>query len=277
MLAAPVGVDRAVEGDVGRIVARDDRARLLDDDLGRRAARSSSSKSQPSSKRLALDAARSARSGSRKSRARAAVPNRPGRPDRPCAGAPRRSPARRCGATRRRRRRGSFASFSRPSRNFPKLPLEGHRLNELSEEFVQEYENKTRTNQAHKGCAREACGASAASPTRRRDAEAGFFYAGCMISAVIRVDRGAEALAVTLSALVPAVADGLVGDAVVLSRTRIPQSQRWPMRSAPRSSPRPTPRSPKEAAAARRDWILCLADGDVPTEGWMRALDRSSP
>ena len=28
------------------------------------------------------------------------------------------------------------------------------------------------------------------------------------------------------------------------------------------------------ARAAKRDWLLCLADGDVPTEGWIRALDR---
>ncbi|MCP6374104.1 hypothetical protein NL455_29930, partial [Klebsiella pneumoniae] len=28
------------------------------------------------------------------------------------------------------------------------------------------------------------------------------------------------------------------------------------------------------AAAARRDWILCLEAGDVPAEGWIRTLDR---
>ena len=95
-----------------------------------------------------------------------------------------------------------------------------------------------------------------------------------MISAVVRVEHGVEALAATLSALVPGVADGLVGDAVVLAATRdgpvadvadalgaklIAGADRsWAM----------------GAQAARRDWILCLADGDVPIDGWIRTLDR---
>jgi hypothetical protein len=28
------------------------------------------------------------------------------------------------------------------------------------------------------------------------------------------------------------------------------------------------------ARVARRDWILCLDDGDVPSEGWMSVLER---
>ncbi len=28
------------------------------------------------------------------------------------------------------------------------------------------------------------------------------------------------------------------------------------------------------ARAARRDWLLCLDDGDIPQEGWIRVLDR---
>ena len=35
MLAAAIGIDRLLEEDVGRIVLGDDRARLLDDHLGR--------------------------------------------------------------------------------------------------------------------------------------------------------------------------------------------------------------------------------------------------
>ena len=41
-----------------------------------------------------------------------------------------------------------------------------------------------------------------------------------MITVLIRVTQGPEALAVTLSALVPAVADGLVADAIILTATR---------------------------------------------------------
>jgi hypothetical protein len=28
------------------------------------------------------------------------------------------------------------------------------------------------------------------------------------------------------------------------------------------------------AKAARRDWLLCLDDGDIPQEGWIRVVDR---
>ena len=38
-----------------------------------------------------------------------------------------------------------------------------------------------------------------------------------MITVLIRVTQGPEALAVTLSALVPAVADGLVADPIILT------------------------------------------------------------
>jgi hypothetical protein len=95
-----------------------------------------------------------------------------------------------------------------------------------------------------------------------------------MISAVVRVEHGAEALAATLSALVPGVADGLVGDAVVLAaapegpvaevadalgaRLMVGVDRSWA----------------SGAQAARRDWILCLVDGDVPVDGWVGALDR---
>lgn len=94
-----------------------------------------------------------------------------------------------------------------------------------------------------------------------------------MITVLIRVRRGPEALAATLSALVPAVAAGLVGDAVIMAdgpdeaiaavadaagATLLVGEEGW------RSG----------AQAARRDWLLCLEDGDIPQEGWIRALDR---
>jgi hypothetical protein len=95
-----------------------------------------------------------------------------------------------------------------------------------------------------------------------------------MISAVVRVEHGVEALAATLSALVPGVADGLVGDAVVLAATRDgPVAEVADALGA--SLIAGADRSwGIGAQAARRDWILCLADGDVPMEGWIRTLDR---
>jgi hypothetical protein len=95
-----------------------------------------------------------------------------------------------------------------------------------------------------------------------------------MITVLIRVRRGPEALAATLSALVPAVAAGLVGDAVILSDKQddaiaavadaagatlvVTGDVSWKL----------------GAQAARRDWLLCLDDGDIPQEGWIRVLDR---
>ena len=95
-----------------------------------------------------------------------------------------------------------------------------------------------------------------------------------MITALIRVTHGPEALAVTLSALVPAVAAGLLGDAVILSATHDDAIDRVADAVGATlvvADPDPWRQG---AQAARRDWLLCLEDGDVPQEGWIRVLDR---
>src|SRR5215213_9081354 len=95
-----------------------------------------------------------------------------------------------------------------------------------------------------------------------------------MISVVVRAERGVEALAATLRAIVPAVAEGLVGDAVVLDATSdeavaaVADAVGATLVAGPEVSWR------RGAQAARRDWVLCLAAGDVPSEGWILALDR---
>jgi len=95
-----------------------------------------------------------------------------------------------------------------------------------------------------------------------------------MITVLVRVTHGPEALAATLSALVPAVAEGLVGDAVILSDR---QDDTLAMVADAAGA---TLVVAKNAAwtegvkAARRDWLLCLDDGDIPQEGWIRVLDR---
>ncbi len=95
-----------------------------------------------------------------------------------------------------------------------------------------------------------------------------------MISVLIRVGSGPEALAITLSSLVPAVAAGLIGDAVVLvpepdeAIARVADATGATLVVTPDRSWRPG------AEAARRDWLLCLDDGDIPQEGWIRVLDR---
>ena len=95
-----------------------------------------------------------------------------------------------------------------------------------------------------------------------------------MISVLIRVEHGAEALAVTLGALIPAVADGLVADAVVLVPR--PDETIAAMTEAVGATLSVVPDLGwrQGAAFAKRDWLLCLDDGDVPTEGWIRTVER---
>jgi hypothetical protein len=95
-----------------------------------------------------------------------------------------------------------------------------------------------------------------------------------MITVLISAEDGVEALAVTLNALVPGVVDGLVGDAVVLTRradeglARIADTVGATLVATGGDAFR------DGARHAKREWILCLAAGDVPTDGWIRALDR---
>ena len=101
-----------------------------------------------------------------------------------------------------------------------------------------------------------------------------------MITGLVLVDRRGEELAVTLGAtlgaLVPAVVEGLMGDAVVIARQRDSTVAKLAeamgatlVVAAPGDDPWRA-----GAAAARRDWLLCLEAGDRPGEGWMRAIDR---
>lgn len=99
-------------------------------------------------------------------------------------------------------------------------------------------------------------------------------YSVQMITVLVRVTHGPEALAATLSALVPAVAEGLVGDAVILTDRqddtlmKVADAAGAILVVAERGS------WMEGARAARRDWLLCLDDGDIPQEGWIRVLDR---
>lgn len=97
-----------------------------------------------------------------------------------------------------------------------------------------------------------------------------------MITALVLVERGLEALAATLAALVPAVADGLVADAVVL--VRAPDAEVAEVADAVGASLVVVPGGDDPwragAALARRDWLLCLQDGDVPLGDWARTIER---
>jgi hypothetical protein len=101
-----------------------------------------------------------------------------------------------------------------------------------------------------------------------------------MITGLVHVVQPGEAalaaLADTLSALVGGVAAGLVGDAVVIVPAPDPEIAAIAEATGAALVVAPGGTDPWRAgaAAARRDWVLCLAAGDVPAEGWIRALDR---
>jgi hypothetical protein len=101
-------------------------------------------------------------------------------------------------------------------------------------------------------------------------------YGAAMITALVQAGHGTDALAVTLSALVSAVAEGLVGDAVVLSRDDDADARRIADALGARFVRLEGSEDPwrRGAALAKRDWILCLDAGDVPAEGWIRAVER---
>lgn len=96
-----------------------------------------------------------------------------------------------------------------------------------------------------------------------------------MITSLIHVERGVEALAVTLSALVPAVAEGLVGDAVVISARHDVGVEAVADAMGAELLIMTLGDDPWATASrrARGQWCLCLSDGDVPGEGWVRGLE----
>jgi hypothetical protein len=95
-----------------------------------------------------------------------------------------------------------------------------------------------------------------------------------MITALIRVEHGAEALAATLGSLIPAVVDGLVADAVVLGSRADDAVVGVTEAMGATLSVTPTQAWREGAALAKRDWLFCLEDGDIPSEGWIRTVER---
>ncbi|MGH1570005.1 hypothetical protein ACRAWG_04155 [Methylobacterium sp. P31] len=84
-----------------------------------------------------------------------------------------------------------------------------------------------------------------------------------------------DRLADTLSVLVSGVAGGLIGDAVIVAGIESePVAAVAEATGATLVVHRGRNPYATGAAAARRDWVLCLEAGDVPAEGWIRTLDR---
>lgn len=96
-----------------------------------------------------------------------------------------------------------------------------------------------------------------------------------MLTAVIRADGSASALAATFSVLIPAVADGFLGHAVVVEMSASAETER--LADVTGASFLHCPGGDcwhAAASVARGDWLLLLDAGDVPQANWIQAVDR---
>lgn len=96
-----------------------------------------------------------------------------------------------------------------------------------------------------------------------------------MLTAVIRADGPASALAASFAVLIPAVADGFIGHAVVVD----PDGNREIERLADATGASYLRAGAAEgwhlgAAQARGDWLLLLSAGDIPQLNWVQAVER---
>ncbi len=100
-----------------------------------------------------------------------------------------------------------------------------------------------------------------------------------MLTALVSSNSTPGALAATLSALVPAVAEGLVSHAVVMLPRPDPDSERIAdAMGASLVTAQPGGRQERDwreaAQAARGDWVLLLEAGETPAYGWIGCIER---
>lgn len=96
-----------------------------------------------------------------------------------------------------------------------------------------------------------------------------------MLTAVIRADGSPRALAATLAVLIPAVAEGFLGHAVIVDTVGAPDFERVADTTGARYL-RATPAEAWQsgAAAARGDRLVLFEAGDVPQAHWVQAVER---
>ncbi|WP_332680586.1 glycosyltransferase family 2 protein [Bosea sp. (in: a-proteobacteria)] len=96
-----------------------------------------------------------------------------------------------------------------------------------------------------------------------------------MLTAVIRANGRAEALAATLSVLIPAVADGVIGHAVVIGAEGDAETLRLAdATGASYVAARNGASWSLGVAQARGDWVLLLEAGDLPEPHWVASIER---
>lgn len=95
-----------------------------------------------------------------------------------------------------------------------------------------------------------------------------------MLTAVIRADGSPQALAATLAVLIPAVAEGFLGHAVIVDAAGSADIERIADGTGAHYLRGGVEAWQRGAAEARGDWILLLDAGDVPQPHWVQAVER---
>ena len=96
-----------------------------------------------------------------------------------------------------------------------------------------------------------------------------------MLTAVIRSDGSQQALAATLAVLIPAVAEGFLGHAVIMDLVGAPETERAADATGARYLRANRERAWQDAAAkARGDRLVLFDAGDVPQAHWVQAVER---
>jgi len=96
-----------------------------------------------------------------------------------------------------------------------------------------------------------------------------------MLTAVIRSDGSPQALAATLSVLIPAVAEGFLGHAVIVDTAGTTDTERAADATGARYLRADDAKAWQDGAArARGDRLVMFDAGDVPQAHWVQAVER---
>lgn len=96
-----------------------------------------------------------------------------------------------------------------------------------------------------------------------------------MLTAVIRADGRPGALAATFSVLIPAVAEGVLGHAVVIDPASSPEIARIADETGAAYVASATEAAWQAAAGeARGEWLVLLDAGDLPEPHWTQGVER---
>jgi hypothetical protein len=99
-------------------------------------------------------------------------------------------------------------------------------------------------------------------------------YNALMLTALVHANSSPGALALTLSSLVPAVAEGLISHAVVMLPAADTAAERIADAMGATVIIAASGHWQAAAVTARSEWVLLLTAGEVPCHGWIGAIER---